>query len=610
MENQRSSSSSSWVDNYGNDKDEKNEQWRADEEIAGNQAALEALRELILFPLFYSQEAKILGLTTSLVRAVVKECGAHLTVISSQSVHRAYAGESEKILREAFSEAASHALTGKPSVIFIDEIDALCPRRDSRRAQDVRIVSQLSSLMDANIRPSNSLVHVVVVAATNRIDAIDPALRRAGRFDTEIEVTTPTVEEIFDILKLYTKQLPLKPNVDLQAIAASCKGFVGADLEALCREARDHAKGRAGVFCLTMEDLEYGKSVAGSCITRGVTVEIPKVRWEDIGGLKDVKEKLQQAVEWPIKHSAAFLRMGISPVRGVLLHGPPGCSKTTLVKAAANAAQASLFSLSGADVHSMYVGEGEALLRNTFQRARLAAPSMIFFDEINVIAPKRGGNSSNSTTVEDRLLYTLLTEMDGLEEAKGILILAATNLPHAIDDALMRPGRFDMVLYVPPPDVEARYEILLVLTRKMPLGDDVDLKRIAEDTECFTGSELKGLCDEAGLVALREDMSAIVTCNRHFRTVMELRKPALTAALIEKYSSFMKTRKTSSRKPASTAAGIEEYSFMKTCKTSSNRIGSYNSDSSGRSHNLFRTTLSLKIGVLSFVLLVVAIVAQ
>ncbi|KAK9277446.1 hypothetical protein L1049_006989 [Liquidambar formosana] len=407
------------------------EKWKAEEAIGGNAEALEALRELITFPLYYSRESRKLGLKwrrglllygppgtgkTSLVRAVVRECGAHLTVISPHSVHRAHAGESERILREAFSEASSHAMLGKPAVIFIDEIDVLCPRRDSR------------------------------------VDAIDPALRRSGRFDAEIEVTTPTEEERFQILKLYTKRIPLDPNVDLQAIAASCNGYVGADLEALCREATMSALRRssdanedAGVLCLTTEDWKLARSVVGPSITRGVTVEIPKVSWDDIGGLKDLKKKLQQAVEWPIKHSAAFSRLGISPMRGVLLHGPPGCSKTTLAKAAAHAAQASFFSLSGAELYSMYVGEGEALLRNTFQRARLAAPSIIFFDEADVVAAKRGGSSSSNITVGERLLSTLLTEMDGLEQAKGILVLAATNRPHAIDPALMRPGRFDLV---------------------------------------------------------------------------------------------------------------------------------------------------------------------
>ncbi|KAK9191583.1 hypothetical protein WN943_020196 [Citrus x changshan-huyou] len=558
---------------------EHNEKWKAEEAIGGNRAAVEALRELITFPLLYSSQAQKLGLKwprglllygppgtgkTSLVRAVVRECGAHLTVISPHSVHKAHVGESEKALREAFSQASSHALSGKPSVVFIDEIDALCPRRDHRREQDVRIASQLFTLMDSNKPSKTSVPHVVVVASTNRVDAIDPALRRSGRFDAEVEVTVPTAEERFEILKLYTKKVPLDANVDLEAIATSCNGYVGADLEALCREATMSAVKRssdanecAGVLSVTMEDWRHARSVVGPSITRGVTVEIPKVTWEDIGGLRDLKKKLQQAVEWPIKHSTAFSRLGISPVRGALLHGPPGCSKTTLAKAAAHAAEASFFSLSGAELYSMYVGESEALLRNTFQRARLAAPSIIFFDEADVVGAKRGGSSSTSITVGERLLSTLLTEMDGLEQAKGILVLAATNRPHAIDAALMRPGRFDLVLYVPPPDLEARHEILRVHTRNMKVGDDVDLRSIAEETELFTGAELEGLCREAGIVALREDISATMVCNRHFQTVKDSLKPALTKEEIDSYSSFMKSQspKSSGRLESSTSSG-------------------------------------------------------
>ncbi|XP_033136393.1 cell division control protein 48 homolog B isoform X2 [Brassica rapa] len=436
--------------------------WQAEAEIGGNERALQALRELIIFPFRYPLEARTLGLKwsrglllygppgtgkTSLVRAVVQECDAHLTVLSPHSVHRAHAGESEKVLREAFAEASSHAGSDKPSVIFIDEIDVLCPKRSSRGEQGVRIASQLFTLMDSN-KPSSSPPRVVVVASTNRLDAIDPALRRAGRFDTLVEVSTPNEEDRLKILQLYTKKVSLDPSLDLQAIATSCNGYVGADLEALCREATISASKRStDSLILTSQDFKVAKSVVGPSITRGITVEIPKVTWDDVGGLKDLKKKLQQAVEWPIKHSAAFTKMGISPMRGILLHGPPGCSKTTLAKAAANAAQASFFSLSCAELFSMYVGEGEALLRNTFQRARLASPSIIFFDEADVVACKRGDEgSSNSSTVGERLLSTLLTEMDGLEEAKGILVLAATNRPYAIDAALMRPGRFDLKL--------------------------------------------------------------------------------------------------------------------------------------------------------------------
>ncbi|KAK8567364.1 hypothetical protein V6N12_005954 [Hibiscus sabdariffa] len=558
-------------------------QWKAEEAIGGNAKALQSLRELIVFPLLYSHEAKKLGLKwprglllygppgtgkTSLVRAIVRESGAHLIVLSPHSVHRSHAGESEKILREAFSEASSHASSGKPSVIFIDEIDALCPRRDSRREQDVRLASQLLTLMDSNKPSPSSVPRVVVVASTNRVDAIDPALRRSGRFDDEVEVTTPNEAERFQILKLYTKKVPLDPSVDLQVVAASCNGYVGADLEALCREATMSAVKRStdlgenlGAVSLTVEDWKHAKSVVGPSITRGVAVDIPKVSWDDIGGLKDLKKKLQQAVEWPIKHSAAFARLGISPVHGILLHGPPGCSKTTLAKAAAHAAQASFFSL----------------------RA--------IFNVSDVVAAKRGGSSRNSSAVGERLLSTLLTEMDGLEQANGILVLAATNRPCAIDAALMRPGRFDLVLYVPPPDMEARYEILRVHTRNMKIGGDVDLRRIAEDTEMFTGAELEGLCREAGVVALRENISATVVSVKHFETVQKSLKPALTRDEIESYSSFMKNQGLMSSPP-----GTAELEL-------STRQGAIREKSRSSSSGAF----PIKIGALGVILLVAGI---
>ncbi|KVH97712.1 hypothetical protein Ccrd_000188 [Cynara cardunculus var. scolymus] len=482
--------------------------WKAEEAIAGNAEALQALRELITYPLLYSREARKLGLkwprglllygppgTGKVFTIFVRECDAHLIVLSPHSVHRAHAGESEKILRDAFAEASSHIKLGKPSVIFIDEIDAICPRRDSRRQQDIRIASQLIMLMDSSAT-STSGTKVVVVASTNRVDALDPALRRSGRFDSEIEVTTPSEEERLQILKLYTKKVPLDPTVNLEVLAALCNGYVGADLEALCREAAmcavkrsSNANEEANVCTLIMDDWKNARSIVGPSITRGVTVEIPKVSWDDIGGLNNLKKKLKQAVEWPLKHSDAFS--------------------------------------SGAELFSMYVGEGEALLRNTFRRARLVAPSIIFFDEADVIAAKRGSGSSGSTTVGERLLSTLLTEMDGLEEAK--------------------------VLHVPPPDLEARYEILRVHTRGMKISVDVDLRQLAEDTEYFTGAELEGLCREAGIVALREDITASIVHARHFQTVRCSLKPALTKQEIDSYATYIKKP---TRKPPQQPASV------------------------------------------------------
>ncbi|CAB4272548.1 unnamed protein product [Prunus armeniaca] len=535
--------------NTNNTKDKQ--QWRAEEATAGNAEALQALRELIIYPLLYSPKAQKLRLKwprglllygppgtgkTSLVRSVVRECGAHLTVI------RSHAGTSVKFLKEAFSEASSHALPGKPPpVIFIDEIDVLCPRRGSRSAKD-RLACELIRLMDSNT--SSCVSQVVFVACTNRVESIHPALRRHGRLDFEIEVTTPTEEERFQILKLYTRKLPLDSNINLQALAASSNGYVGADLEDLCRESTRFAKKRssdanedAGVFSVTTEDFMNVRSEGNRSITRGVTVEIPELKWEDIGGLKDVKETLKEALEGPLTYATQQKRLGISPMRGILLYGPPGCSKTTLAKAAAHATQACFFSLSGADLFSKYVGEGEALLRNTFRIARLTAPSIIFFDEVDIIGNKRGDSSSNNSTVGERILSTLLNEMDGLVEAKGVFVLAATNRLSAVDPALLRPGRFDLELFVPPPDVEGRYEILQVLTRKMSVADDVDLKQIATDTEHFTGAELKLLCKEAVISAMREDMDAPFVCNRHFQTAKDSVKLRLTKIKLDSYSS-------------------------------------------------------------------------
>ncbi|CAK9227464.1 unnamed protein product [Sphagnum troendelagicum] len=549
----------------------------AESVVAGMEVPLQALRELLLWPVLYAEEARTLGLRwpkglllygppgtgkTSLVHAMARECKAHFTSLSGASVHRAYAGESERILREAFANAASEAATGRPAIIFIDEVDTICPPRDSRRQQETRLVAQLLTLMDGIVSSrgsSSNPSRVVVVAATNRVNAIDPALRRPGRFDREIAVAPPSIQGRYEILCLHSRKLPLDKSVDLHAVAAMCNGYVGADIQALCREAAMSAlqnslqcKGEEHLKSVGMEDWQEAHRKVGPSIVRGAAAEIPQVSWEDIGGLHEVKKRLQQAVEWPIKHADAFTRLGLRPSRGVLLHGPPGCCKTTLAKAAAHAAQATLLSLSGAELYSMYVGEGEALLRDTFRRARLSAPSIIFFDEADAIAARRGvgegggarGSSENDTSVGEKLLSTLLTEIDGLELAQGVLVLAATNRPQAIDAALMRPGRFDSVLYVPPPDFESRLEVLHVHTRHMQLSDDVDLEEVAENTECFTGAELAGLCREAAIAALRESLEADTVCKRHFSSARNGIQPTLTPLQIAGYANFRTKRLT------------------------------------------------------------------
>ncbi|KAL3693889.1 hypothetical protein R1sor_007540 [Riccia sorocarpa] len=544
---------------------------RAEDFVAGMEAPLQALRELVLWPLLYSQEAASLGLKwprglllhgppgtgkTSLVHALAKESGAHFTSLSAGFLHRSFAGESERLMREAFAEAAKQAASGKSAIIFIDEIDALCPRRDSRQQQETRIVAQLLTLMDGIRSKSKNSAHVVVVASTNRVNAIDPALRRPGRFDRELAIAPPNSRERYDILCLHSRKLPLDKGVDLQAIAARCNGYVGADLQALCREAAMSAVKKdlsEGVGSKTrpigLAEWEEALVNVGPSIVRGTAAaEVPKVSWEDIGGLVEVKKKLRQAVEWPIKHADAFTRLGITPTRGVLLHGPPGCCKTTLARAAAHAAQATMISLSGADLYSMYVGEGEALVRETFRQGRLAAPSIIFLDEVDAVASRRkeGGKlhgGGDGTTVAEKLLSTLLTEMDGLELAQGVLVLAATNRPQMIDSALMRPGRFDSVIYVPPPDFEGRLEVLKIHTRKLKLGSEVSLERLAEETKNYTGAELAGLCREAAMAALRESLSADTVFSRHFDTAKDSIRPSLTPLQIASFADFDKSGK-------------------------------------------------------------------
>eukprot|EP00891_Asterochloris_glomerata_P007187 jgi/Astpho2/7187/Aster-01505 len=483
---------------------------------------------------------------TLAARFVAEECGARLHSISAAQIFGAYtgkrktlcppAGESERRLREAFEGAEAEARRGQPVVIFLDEIDAMCPRRDAGRQHEAHLGGRLT-----------------IIAATNRPNAIDPALRRPGRLDREVLIPVPGPQERTAILRLQAAGLPLDSSVDLPGLAVACHGYSGADLAALCRQAAMVALTEAASALLSGEqleaaldpdlarpvsqvDFEAAMKKVGPSITRGSEVEVSPVLWEDIGGLPEVKQRLKQAVQWPLEHASSFERLGLSPPRGVLLHGPPGCSKTTLARAAATASRASLFPLSSAQLFSMYVGEGESLLRATFRLARAAAPSIIFLDEVDSLAGSRAeGDSGSGATAGVRLLSALLTEMDGLELATGVQVIAATNRPGAIDAALLRPGRLEMLLFVPPPDAAGRLQVLEIHTRSMPLAPDA----WAAATDLFTGAELAALCREASMAALREDIhGAQHVAARHFAQSRAAIQPGLTAAALQKMAAW------------------------------------------------------------------------
>ena len=545
-------------------------------ELAGMDDVLEALREVIIWPSRYAKEGQSLGISwprglllhgppgvgkTSAVLAIAAECNAAVHLLSAASVFGAYTGESERRIRHVFEEAEIDSKKeeeeGKrrPVIIFIDEIDALCPKRSERRQHEARVVAQLLTLLDGS--KSRCGGALAVIAATNRPNAIDPALRRPGRFDREVSVPIPNSNARQAILWRLTRTIPLAQGVDIESLAAGCFGYTGADLSSLCREAvmkaiaertssstgssSSSTNNRAEV---TSHHFKQAMGLVGPSIARGTSVEYSPTEWDDIGGLDHVKRKLQQAVEWPLKHGEAFDRLGLSPPRGVLLHGPPGCSKTTLAKAAATASGATFIALSGAQVYSMYLGEGEEILRDAFRRGRLASPSIIFLDEIDSLVGSRGqiasaSSSQTSDSVSSRILSTLLTEMDGLELATGVLVMGATNRPAAIDAALMRPGRFDMVVYVPPPDHAGRTAALRVHTKNMPLAFDVDLTAIADKTDYYTGAELAAICQEAALCCLREDMNAAVVSNVHFERALSGCNPLLNGDVLKRYENAL-----------------------------------------------------------------------
>ncbi|HKQ22684.1 MAG TPA: CDC48 family AAA ATPase [Nitrososphaeraceae archaeon] len=497
------------------------------EDIGGIKNEVSRLREMIELPLRHPELFKRLGVEapkgvllhgppgtgkTLLAKAVAHETNANFYTIGGPEIMSKFYGESEERLREIFKKAEENA----PAIIFIDEIDSIAPKREEVSGEvERRVVAQLLSLMDG----MSSRGKVVVIGATNRINAIDPALRRPGRFDREMEIGVPDKEGRLEILQIHTRGMPLEKDVDLGVIANMSHGFVGADLQAVAKEAGIRALRRVlpeidlttenipseilKKIIVTMDDfLSVIKEIEPSAL-REVFVEVPDVNWEDIGGLKDVKQELQEAVEWPLKYHGLFVHSDATPPKGILLYGPPGTGKTLMAKAAAHESEANFISIKGPELLSKWVGESEKGVREVFRKARQAAPCIVFFDEIDAIAPTRGSLGSDSHVTE-RVISQLLTEMDGLEVLSNVIIIAATNRPDIIDPALLRPGRFDRLLYVPPPDKEARMQILKIHTSKKPLADDVNMDTLANQTEGYTGADIAALASAAVMLALRE----------------------------------------------------------------------------------------------------------
>lgn len=537
------------------------------EDIGGIRNEVARIREMIELPLRHPELFKRLGVEapkgvllhgppgtgkTLLAKAVANETNANFYTIGGPEIMSKYYGESEERLRNVFEQAEKNA----PSIIFIDEIDSIAPKREEVTGEvEKRIVSQLLSAMDG----MSSRGKVVVIGATNRINAIDPALRRPGRFDREIEIGVPDRNGRLEILQIHTRGMPVANDVDLEKLADISHGFVGADLEALSKEAAMRALRKIlpeidlssesipgdtlKKIIVTMQDFtDVIKEMEPSAM-REVFVEVPDVSWEDIGGLSSIKQELQEAVEWPLKYQELFTHADATPPKGLLLYGPPGTGKTLMAKAAANESEANFISIKGPELLSKWVGESEKGVREVFRKARQAAPCIIFFDEIDAIAPTRGANFGDSHVTE-RVISQLLTELDGLEILTNVIVIAATNRPDIIDVALLRPGRFDRLLYVPPPDRESRIEIIKIHTKKKPLAEDVKIEELADHTDGYTGADIASLSSAAVMLALREYVSKYQDPKeankhaqelrihlRHFEEAMEKIRPLSTQEL-------------------------------------------------------------------------------
>jgi transitional endoplasmic reticulum ATPase len=501
------------------------------EDIGGLGDAVGRVREMIELPLRHPELFKRLGVEapkgvllhgppgtgkTLLAKAVANETNTSFYTIGGPEIMSKYYGESEEKLRSIFEQAEKNA----PSIIFIDEIDSIAPKREEVSGEvERRIVAQLLSLMDG----MSSRGKVVVIGATNRVNAIDPALRRPGRFDREIEIGVPDRNGRLEILQVHTRGMPLAKDVNLEKIADISHGFVGADLQSLSKEAGMRALRKIlpeidlssqsipvetlRKIIVTMADyMDVVKEMEPSAM-REVFVEVPDVKWDDIGGLSSIKQELQEAVEWPLKYQGVFAYADAMPPKGILLYGPPGTGKTLMAKAAANESEANFISIKGPELLSKWVGESEKGVREVFRKARQAAPCIIFFDEVDAIAPRRGGGMGADSHVTERLISQLLTELDGLEILTNVVVIAATNRPDIVDPALLRPGRFDRLLYVPPPDKNSRMQIIKIHTKKKPLAEDINMDDLVGHTEGYTGADIASLASAAVMLALREHVA-------------------------------------------------------------------------------------------------------
>ena len=498
------------------------------EDIGGIKNEVQKVREIIELPLRHPELFDKIGIDapkgvllhgppgtgkTLLAKAVANETNANFYSIGGPEIMSKFYGESEEKLRNIFLQAQDKA----PSIIFIDEIDSIAPKRDEVSGDvEKRIVSQLLTLMDG----LKTRGKVVVIAATNRPNAIDQALRRPGRFDREIEIGIPDEEGRYDILQIHTRGMPLEQDLDLKYYAKVTHGFVGADLEMVAKEAAMRSLRRIipeinlkeskipidilNKIKITSQDLDDALKEVHPSAMREVLVQKPNIQWKDIGGLDNLKEELKEAIEWPLKHADLFIKAAIKPPKGILLYGPPGTGKTLLAKAVASTSESNFISIKGPELLSKWVGESEKGVREIFRKARQAAPCVIFFDEIDAIAPTRSGSDGGDSHVTERLVSQMLTEIDGLDDLKGVVIIGATNRPDIIDKALLRPGRFDRLLEIPIPDNYTRKQILQVHLKKKPLGADVNIDKLVELTDSFTGAEIESLVNAAAIAAVKE----------------------------------------------------------------------------------------------------------